>query len=355
MAGPDILQVGVDHRGASLEALATLHALRQRQNGRQPAFRPETGLVALTTCHRLELYLEGCPEPDAPELFRQWLGGEDTIALPADGTLVVRRGEAAARHLLRVAAGLESAVLGEDQILMQVRQAYREACATRTARPLLHRMFHAAFRVGKRVRSETALASGGRSLAGAGVAAVQRVLGDLGDASVLVLGLGEMGALAARRLRQRGVGRLVLSNRTRARAEALAGRLGAEVLRWEWRVGLLPQMDAVICATGASEPVLPAGPLREAAKGRARPLVVVDLAVPRNVERPSSPSRALSVIDLDDLSRQLEEAADARRRAVRAAAAVVDEELGEWVDWARSRAASGARRPGACRRGLAAG
>jgi glutamyl-tRNA reductase len=354
-AAPGIVQVGLDHRGASLEALAELYR-RRAARGPGGAALPGTGRVELATCHRLELYLEGVSPQEAPALFLAHVGVEQAETGPSVGEPTLRVGEEAARHLLRVAAGLESAVLGEDQVLMQVRQAYRAACRGRSAGPLLHRLFHASFRAGKRVRAETSLAKGFRSLAGAAVGALQRSLGGLRGRTVLVLGTGEMGSLAARRLRRRGVGHLILSNRSPKRAASLAARLDAETVRWEWREGVLARAEGIVCATGAPEPVLGAKLLERAAEGRERPLVVVDLAVPRNVESPRDGARGLVHLDVEGLGRLLEEEARRRRQAVRQAEALVEDELAAWAAWADER--SGASRKGpsrGCRRDRAAG
>ena len=342
------MQVGVDHASTSLDRIARLHAQKPT------AGRPQTGrfrAVQLATCHRIEQYAEGLTAAQASRAFREWTG-ED-----ADAPLSLREGEQAARHLLRVAAGLESAVLGEDQILMQVRMAYRNACEAGSAGPLLHRLFHAAFRAGKRVRSETDLAVGSRSLAGAAMSTIGRQLGGLRGKAVLVLGTGEMGAIAARHAVERGAAPVLLCNRTSSRAEALAAEVGAEARPWEWRAALLPHVDAVVCATGAREPVLLGRWLVEAATGRPTPLVVVDLGVPRNVELVAVPPPALTLVDMEHLSRRMEEDRQRQARAVSAAEAIVERELADWLAWTQTREPVSPPGGPTCRerRGLAVG
>lgn len=344
-----VLQVGTDHRLLPLEELERLHS---HVGGEPGVLRPECGgVVALVTCHRVELYVEGLQRMDALQAFACWVGGGEADDAALAPRLRLRRDREAGRHLLRVAAGLESAVLGEDQILGQVRSAYRAACAAGAAGPLLHRLFHAAFRTGKRVRSETGLGEGGRSLAGTAVAALQGDLGGLAGRAVLVLGAGEMAALAARRLRERGVGRLLIANRTRDRAEALAAEVGAEVLPWEWRLRALAEVDGVVCATAAPSAVIPAAPLGAAAQHRT--LAVVDLAVPRNVEVPAGETRGLRLTDLERLAKRLRSDATRRRGAVARAEGVVEEELDRWWGWVESRSAADVHWR-SCRRGSAA-
>jgi glutamyl-tRNA reductase len=332
-----VVQVGVDHRTAPLEVIEALH--RSLRCAPDADLRGRCGgVVRLATCHRLELYTEGATPQAAVRLFALWFGLSDAAALDLTPRLTVRIGETAAEHLMSVAAGLESAVLGEDQIQGQVREAYRAACAAGVAGPLLHRLFHATFRAGRRARGETPLKQGGRSLAGSGVAWLARELGDLGGCTVLVIGAGEMARVAAARLRERGVGRLLLVNRTWAKAQSLAALTGAEALPWAWRQRAVNEADGIVCASGAPEPVVPAAWLRSRVfDGSGQRLVVVDLAVPRNVEQPETAVEGLLIADVDGLSRRLADDAGRREGAVRAARAIIAEELGAWVSWVRVR------------------
>ncbi|MEW6338996.1 MAG: glutamyl-tRNA reductase [Acidobacteriota bacterium] len=333
----DILQIGLDHRSVPLPLLERLHEGRRLS---PPAARG-AGEVRLATCHRLELYLEGAHPAVALARLSGWLGASDSDRRALEATARVRIGVEAARHLLRVASGLESTVLGEDQILGQVRCAYREACSAATAGRLLHRLFHAAFRAGKRTRTETPLGQGGRSLAGAAVGAIVREIGSLTEVSALVLGTGEMAQCAATRLRERGIGRLMVSSRTRSRADGLAGRLAGEVVPWEWRFAALREVDAAISATSGGVQAITARALVEAAAGRARPLAVVDLAMPRTVEPPFPVPAALRLADVAGLSDDLHADAERRRGAVEAAEAIVEAELCEWLAWADARGVEG--------------
>ncbi len=328
-----LIQVGVDHRSAPLSLLERLHS------GRQRSAPPEVGAaeVRLATCHRLELYLEGAHPAVGLARLSSWLGASDADRRALEASARIRVGGEAGRHLLRVASGLESTVLGEDQILGQVRSAYREACSAGAAGPLLHRLFHAAFRAGKRTRSETFLGQGGRSLAGAAVGLIMREIGGLADASVLMLGTGEMAQCAAVRLHERGIGRILLSSRTRARADAMAGRLGAEVVPWEWRLAALREVDAAISATSGGVLAIPAHALAEAVVGRRRPLAVVDLAMPRTVETPVPAPGALRLADVAGLSDDLQADAERRRGAVEAAESIVEAELCDWLAWVGKR------------------
>ncbi len=330
----------------SRAGMAEVAAARRSLAGRDPVELPPPGArgaVLLATCHRVELYVEGLPPVDAVRAFRR-LTGRDV----APGRILLARDEAAGRHLLRVAAGLESAVPGEDQVLCQVRRAYRESCARGASGPLLHRLFHAAFRAGKRVRAETDLARGCRSLAGAGVNRAGGLLAPLGRRTALVLGCGETGALAARRLCQRGVGRLLLANRTRDRARELAARLAAEgreagrspaieVVPWEWRGRALGRADLLVSATGAPAEVIREDELRDAVAAQGRPLVVLDLAMPPDVPAPVDLAGRVVRIDVPALLAERARDRERSARAVAAAEAIVEEELADWRGWVRRR------------------
>ncbi len=330
-----IVQVGVDQRRTSLPVLERLHA--RRGEILPPLGLRCPGLVRLATCHRLELYTEGTDAASALGIWRTWLGLSSAEVEALSASLAVRENADAARHLLRVTAGLESAVLGEDQIQGQVREAYRRACAAREPGSLLHRLFHAAFRAGRRVRGETPLKEGGRSLAGCAVGWLSRRLGGIAGKAVLVLGAGAMGTIAARKLRERGARRLLVTNRTWSRAEALAAQVGAEALPWPWRRAALAEVAGVVSACHAPEPVI-SGDWLAAAVSPPRRLVVVDLSVPRSVEPPEALPPGLLLADLATLTAAMQSEAERRRAAVGDAERIVEEELKEWLDWAEGRA-----------------
>lgn len=319
-----LVQVGLDREGAPLGDLEEAHRAR---GGRAP----DRG-VALVTCHRVELYLEGerAREPgEAARSFERWLG------LRTGAAPVVRVGEEAARHLLRVASGLESAVLGDDQILGQARFAYREACEAGRAGRLLHRLFHAAFRAGRRARSETPLKEGSRSLAGAAVAEAGRVLGGFEGRTATVVGAGEMARLAARLLAERQVGRLLVVNRTLARGRELALACSGEAVPWEWREAAFAVSSAAFLAARVDAPFLPAAATAGLSRGAADPFVLADLGVPRNAEAPSAPVAGLTLLDVDSLSLRRGEREARRGGAVAAAEGIVEEELSRWITFAR--------------------
>ncbi len=336
-----IVMAGWDHRTLPL---SELEEAKRAVEGASPASLLALGVhgaVSVLTCHRVELYLEGPVEElriSMPHLLSTWSG-----ARLKDGPPLVAEDEGAGRHLLRVAAGLEAAVLGDGNVMGQLRSAYREACEGCHAGPILHRLFHTAFRTGKRVRTETGLGRGGRSVAGEAVVVIHRALGNLAGRRVLVLGAGEMARVAAERLAGRGVGRLLISNRSLDRAQELAESTGGEVVPWSWRAKILPTVDAVIVGTGAQHAVLRAEELEEAASSKGR-LIAVDLSLPRNLEAPVKGIPELEIIDLQGLGILLEGERERRRGAVKRAEEIVEEELKKWLSWTGERSNSLCRR-----------
>lgn len=344
---PEVVMVGFNHRAVPLAVLEEARRAVEDASTAPVLALGARGAVAVVTCHRVELYVEAVADDLIPSLMERWSAGRFGGEAP-----VVLRGRDVARHLLRVAAGLEAAVLGDENVVGQIREAYRSACEAQGVGPLLHRLFHAAFRAGKRVRTETGFGRGGRSLAGEAVVVINRDLGGLAGRTVLVLGAGEMARTAAESLSKRGVERLVISNRSVQRARDLAEATGGEVVPWSWRAGVLQTVDAVIVGTGAPEPVLGADELKAAAEARGR-LVAVDLSLPRNLEQPEEELPQLELIDLVKLTSLLEGERERRRGAVTLAEKIVEEEMEKWLAWAGNRRKRGC--PGSAAGGVAAG
>ncbi len=307
-------------------------------------------VVSIATCNRSEVYA-WCPgSGDAAMraattvLARRWMGR----AAEAGQLLTVarrREGADAARHLLRVAAGIESQVLGDAQILGQLREAYAAARERGGSGTVVGRLFDAALRVGKRVRAETALLAGPTSVGSAAASHVARRIGTLPHARVLVVGCGKTGSRAARQIVKLGARDLVLVNRSMDRAEALATSLGGRAAPLGSLHGEAALADVVIIATGATAPVLLSDPLVVARRNCAtagHPLLVVDLAMPRNVDPAVASVRNVVLVDLDALNPLLVASAESRRASVPAAEAIVAGELADfsaWMDAAVLRAA----------------
>src|SRR6185503_11197924 len=248
------------------------------------------------------------------------------------------RDSAAVRHLFRVASSLDSLVIGEPQILGQTKQAYDAAVQHGTAGAVLRTCFEeGAFRVARRVRRETAIARNPVSVSSVAVEFARQVVGDFGKKRVLIVGAGKMSELAARTLRTHGA-TLTVINRTRARAEEMAPRFGADIADWSDLQGALAAADIVIASTGAQRPVLSLELIKQVRKQRrGRPLCLIDIGVPRDVAPDVGKIAEIYLSDIDALQEQASGHRAEREEEAAEAEAVVEEELGRFVKRWRSR------------------
>jgi len=246
----------------------------------------------------------------------------------------------AARHLFRVAAGLDSLVVGEPQILGQVKEAHAAATELHAVGPTLNRLFHSSFAVGKRVRTETQLGAGAVSVSYAAVALARKIFGDLKDRVVLVVGAGEIGKLTAMHLKSQGVLRVTIVSRTMAHAARTAQIIGGSAAPWEELDTALESSDIVITATGAAAPVLSKAHVEALMRHRRdRPLFIVDIAVPRDVEPAAGEIEQVFLYNIDDLQATVRENLARRGSEVERAEAIVVEETEKFAAWLRARGA----------------
>ncbi|HKP19527.1 MAG TPA: glutamyl-tRNA reductase [Gaiellaceae bacterium] len=288
--------------------------------------------VCLSTCNRTELYVVG------DDAERRSLDALSSVsALPEDELLPVvyrLRDEAAALHLFRVAAGLDSMVPGEGEILGQVRDAY-EAGATG---PVLDRLFRQALHAGKKVRAETAIAESPASVSSAAAALAQQVFGRLEECRVLLIGAGHVADLAARSLVARGATIAFVANRSAERAAAVAAALGGEGLALEETPARLAEVDVVVSSTGASQRVLGRESVEAALRRRkGRPLFLIDLAVPRDLDPAINDLEGCYLYDIDALESVVAEGLAGRRREAARAEAIVAAEAESFREWQASR------------------
>ena len=272
--------------------------------------------VLLSTCNRTELYLVLEDGEDAGHVFRDLFGQLPTYC---------HVGDACARHLFRVCAGLDSAILGDVQIPRQVRAARRQATQAASLGPVLGELFDRALKLAARARAQTDISVGSASV-GAAIADLVADRVNLGDSAVLLLGAGSTARKTAHQLRKRGVGRLLVSNRTLSRAQTLCERVSAEVVPWERRAAAVRDVDAVICATSADEPVLAVGDLRGLR-------LVVDAGMPRNVQAQDD----VPHIDIDQVRSAREAGLERRRAAVPAVGVLIDDAVANWAAWRATR------------------
>jgi len=338
----EIVLVGLNHRTAPVEvrervSFTNEQARRAAEELRARGILEET--LVLSTCNRSEVY--GVP----PEASRECAPGLSTFLSEfhsvrpdiLDGSLYHHYDREAVRHLFRVSAGLDSMLLGEAEILGQVREAYRFAHEQGATGPVLNRLFQGALEVGKRVRSETELGSRPMSVASAGVKLAERIFGKLKERSALVLGAGAISEQVVAQLRDRGIAHLFVMNRSQERAESLAQQFGGKVVPWgEWETALQGQ-DVVVASISTEEPVLTREILARAMAARGnRALLLMDLGLPRNIEASASGLYNVYVYNLDDLTDIVRQNRTARESEIPRAEAVVEEHVTKFLSWQAS-------------------
>lgn len=285
--------------------------------------------ATLQTCYRVELYarLTSGVEDARDELVDVLSSAHDVSRELLLDHLYVHAGEDVARHLCRVAAGLDSLVLGETEILGQVREAFDAAREAGTAGPGLELLFRTAIAAGRRARAETAIGANPATASSMALALAEGALGDLRAARLLVVGAGRIGLQTLKAAEGRGITRIAVVNRTPERAAEVAGRFGASAHGLEALGEALAAADVVVTATASESPVLSAAMVSSAMADRVEPLVVVDLAVPADVERKAGDVAGVRFFDVDDLRAGLDEAMASRIAEVPKVEALVEEEV----------------------------
>jgi glutamyl-tRNA reductase len=341
----NLLLVGISHRTAPVElrervdfsargVAEALRALAARGSTRET--------VIVSTCNRAEVYA-ACDDPAATRADVDRFIADYNGVAASDITphLYELSDLEAARHLFRVAAGLDSLVVGEPQILGQVKDAHAAAAEAQAVGPVLNRVFHSSFAVGKRVRSETGLGAGAVSVGYAAVALARKIFGDLAGMSVAVVGAGEMGKLTALHMKSQGVQHVTILSRSMAHAARTAEAIGGAIAApWDEMDAVIGSSDIVISATGAAAPILTKARVESLMRPRRnRPLFVIDIAMPRDVEAAAGEIEQVFLYNIDDLQATVRENLARRASEVSRAEAIVTEEVQKFALWLRSRSA----------------
>ena len=336
-----LVAVGVSHRSAPVELRESVDFSRaglDRALAALAARNVTRETVVVSTCNRAEIYAAADTEAagDACARFIAEYHGLGWAELSPH--IFMLQGAEAARHLFRVAAGLDSLVVGEPQILGQVKEAFATASGLKHAGSVTTRLFNAAFTVGKRVRTETGLGEGAVSVSYAAIALGRKIFGDLSGLNVLILGAGEMAELTGEHLRAQQVRQITIASRTLSTAEGLAAQLGGRAVPWSSLPQALTAADILVTATGASEPVLTRRMVEEAMRPRRnRPLFIIDIALPRDVEAEVGKLDQVFLYNIDDLRSIVNENLARRTSELERAEAIVAEELGRFTAWMQSR------------------
>lgn len=293
--------------------------------------------LILSTCNRVEV-MAVCKNGNArTKVLSRWADWCGKSCMDLEPHIYELQGREAVSHLFRVASGLDSLVLGEPQILGQLKDAYRKALGEKSAKVVLNRLLHKAFMTAKRVRSETGVAASAVSVSYAAVSLARRIFGDLGGKRVLVVGAGEMAELAAAHLVEGQGARVSFTNRTHERAVALAARFKGEALLFTDLAKHLHEADIVITSTGATEPVITLDTMKTTMRRRReQPLFLIDIAVPRDVEDAVNELENVYLYNIDDLAEVVEAGRAARREEAVKAETIIAEETDRFYAWVQS-------------------
>ena len=337
--GIRVALIGCSHRTAPVElrervAFTAEQALDAADQLRQKGVLDEA--VVLSTCNRSELYgVPASADSLATEAMEEFLTSYHRISrAELDGRLYRWEGAEAVRHLYRVASGLDSMLLGEAEILGQLKAAYGQALEHGSTGPVLNRAFQGALEVGKRVRAETEVGARPMSVSLAGIKLAERVFGNLKGHKALILGAGAVAEQVVEHLRARSIGSLRVVNRSHDRAAELAERMGGEAVHWDALEKVLSAPDIIVTSVGNAGHVLTKEMLERAVAARGgRPIFVVDLGVPRNVSPESAGLYNLYLYNIDDLGEIVEQNKRAREAEIPRAEALVSEQVAKFEAW----------------------
>jgi glutamyl-tRNA reductase len=333
-----LLALGISHKTAPLELRERLALTEGRAAGVLRGLvesDPVNEAAAISTCNRTELYLVAEDPVEAETQALGVLAREAGIRLTElMGPVYSLHGSDAARHLFGVAAGLESMIVGEAEIQGQVKRAYELALVEGATGPVLNRLFRGALAAGKRVRTETAIGEKGVSIPSVAVELAQRNLGDLSERRVLLVGAGETAELTARALAARGVETVFIANRRYNRAIGLAQQFGGKAVRIEEMPGQMEDADIVVSSTNSPHHLIERTELEVVMDAReGKPLLIIDLAVPRDIDPGCREVPGVSLYDVDDVQAMVERNTTGREAEARGARGIIEVELGRFERW----------------------
>ncbi len=331
----ELLVLGASHKTAPLavrERLALLDGQVEPFLQELTALAGVSEAVAVSTCNRTELYVVAAEpagaEPAVLELLARRAG------TPLGDAVYGSRNCDAARHLYRVASGLESMIVGEAEIQGQVKRAYERALAARTTGPMTNKLFRAALATGKRVRTETAISTGNASVASVAVESARAAVGELASRHVVIVGAGETSEQTARAFHAHGVTTMFVANRRRERAIALAQQFGGDSGSFDALPGELERADVVVSSTASPHAIIEAEELAAVMETRGgRPLLLVDLAVPRDIDPLCATVEGVTLLDMDALQAQVRGHLGVRRAEAVRAEAIVEDEIQSFASW----------------------
>ncbi len=336
-----LLLVGINHHTAPIDVREQLAVAERALPDALRSLSSLPGVAEgalLSTCNRTEVYAEAGAGP-LEDALADWLAGRHGLTRQHfDGHLYSRRGAAVAEHLFSVASGLDSMILGEPDIQRQVKSAMEAAQSAGTVGTRLNKLFQDALETGKRTRTETGLARGAFSVGAAAVDLATQIFGEsLSGYTVLVLGAGKMSEVTARHLQARGAPAVLVANRTYDKAVHLADRFGGRAEKFDEIARLMAQADIVVCSTSAPHPIVTRAMMQDVMRARRnRPLYLVDIAVPRDVEASVDEMENVFLYNIDHLQELVAGARQTRAGEVARAREIVTQSVAEYARWERS-------------------
>lgn len=335
----NIYLIGLNHKTASVEvrerfALTDAAVL---ERGVIPLDDTISEALILSTCNRVEIAVVGQGPDVIGHVLHCWATARGQNADDLQPYTYAHKGNDAINHLFSVASSLDSMVLGEPQILGQLKEAYRKAIERNSTKVVLNRLLHKAFSVAKRVRTETAVASSAVSISYAAVELAKRIFGDMHQYKAMLIGAGEMAELSAMHLLHAGISKIYVANRTYERGLDLAKQFNGEAIYFDNLFDRLADVDIVISSTGAHEAILHARDMKDVLKRRKnRPMFFIDIAVPRDIDPDVNNLDNVYLYDIDDLKEVVEENLAQRREEATKAIAIVNEETAKFGEWLHS-------------------
>ncbi len=337
----EIVVIGLNHKTAPVElreciafsedeTAIALEALKKEPNIRE--------VLLLSTCNRVEVLMVTDEQAAAVASAKQFIARFNQVPTAKfEASLYVHRGDDAVRHIFRVAASLDSMILGEPQILGQIKEAYRKATLEKTSGVVLNRLLHRTFFVAKRIRTETGIGDHAVSISYAAIELGRKIFGSLENRQVLLVGAGEMAELAVEHLIRNRVGDIAVANRTFERAVELADRFGGGAIKFEEFIHAVADVDIIISSTGSSDFILTRDQLKGLMrKRRNRPLFFIDIAVPRDIDPEINRLANTYVYDIDDLKGIIEENIEDRQREAVKGERIIDEAVIKFRQWFES-------------------
>ena len=329
---------GISHKSSELSDREPLQIGSDRIAEANSLFGslPEVRESAIvSTCNRVEFYVVADRSKEAIDIVADFYERFNDVDISGLGQkFYTKKGRHVADHLFRVAAGIDSMVLGESQIVGQLRDAYTSACSVKSAGKLIHRLFHQAFRVGKAVRADTEVGKGACSVSGASISLMKSRIAELKRPSVLFVGINQMIFLAASNMLKLDCGEFMFANRTHEKAVEFASRFGGTGYSLDQLPSLLKKTDIVVTCTSSPQPIIGERMILEAASARERrKLTVMDMAIPRDVEYNAGNRDDIEIFDLEDVKRFIKHRQEQMVKAIPQAEVIIDRKLSEFAYW----------------------